>query len=118
MQEITDFGVVEGSFGDLHANQIAVSADLADNGWELGDTIAVRFAETGVQQFTIVATYSENGTVGDFFVGLEAYDANVADRFDRQVLMTVADGVDIDQATAAVETAADHLRASRRAEPR
>ena len=56
----------------------------------------MRFAETGVQQFTMAATYTEDATVGEYFIGTEAFDANVADRFDRQVMMTVADGVDIE----------------------
>jgi putative ABC transport system permease protein len=40
-------------------------------------------------------------------VGIEAYDANIVDRFDQQVLMIVADGVDADQARAAVTKVAD-----------
>ena len=108
MQEITDFGLTQGSLSDLHAHEIAVFQDRADErGWTLGQTIPVRFADTGVQQFTVVATYTENATVGDFFVGIEAYDANISDRFDRQVMMTVADGVDADQARAAVTKVAD-----------
>jgi putative ABC transport system permease protein len=108
MQQITDFGLSEGSLNDLHAHEIAVFQERADEkGWTVGQTIPVRFADTGVQQFTVVATYTENATVGDFFVGIEAYDANISDRFDRQVMMTVADGVDADRARAAVTKVAD-----------
>src|SRR6185295_13670139 len=108
MQQINDFGVAAGSLDNLHANEIAVFQDVAtDKGWELGQKIPVRFAETGVQQFTLVATYTEHATVGDYFVGIEAVDANISDRFDQQVLMTVADGVDADQARAAAEKVAD-----------
>jgi putative ABC transport system permease protein len=107
VQHITDVGLAGGSLEDLHATEIAVYEDIADeNGWALGQTIPVRFADTGVQQLTMVATYTENMTVGDYFVSLEVYDANVADRFDHQVLMTVADGVSLPDATAAVEHAA------------
>ena len=108
MQEITDFGLAEGSLSDLHAHEIAVLQDKADEmGWTVGQTIPVRFADTGVQQLTLVATYTEIATVGEYFVGIEAFDANIADRFDRQVMMTVADGVDADQARAAVTKVAD-----------
>ena len=63
MQQISDFGVAEGSLDDLHASEIAVSQDVAtDKGWALGQEIPVRFAETGVQQFTLVATYTEDTT--------------------------------------------------------
>ena len=108
MQEITDFGVADGSLSNLHAHEIAVSQDKADEkGWALGQTIPVRFADSGVQQFTIAAMYTEDATVGQYFIGTEAFDANIADRFDRQVMMTIADGVDADQARAAVTKVAD-----------
>ena len=62
VQEISDLGVATGSLDDLHAGEIAVFEDTAtDKGWALGQTIPVRFAETGVQNFTLVATYTEHG---------------------------------------------------------
>ena len=108
MQQISDLGLAEGSLSDLHGAEIAVSQDAADSkGWTLGQQIPVRFADTGTKQFTLVATYTEENTVGDYFISLEAFDANIADHFDRQVLMTVADGVDLEAARAAVTTVAD-----------
>ncbi|HEY7626732.1 MAG TPA: FtsX-like permease family protein, partial [Ilumatobacteraceae bacterium] len=107
MQQIEEFGLAEGSLDDLHGNEIAVFSDIADEkGWTLGQSIPVRFAETGTQQFTIVATYDEGATVGDYFISLEAYDANIADHFDQKVLMTVADGTNFDSARAAVTAVA------------
>ena len=108
MQQISDFGIATGSLDNLHGNEIAVFDDLAkDKGWALGQSIPVRFAETGVQNFTLAATYTEGATVGDYFVSIDAYNANIADRFDQQVLMTIADGVDPDAARAAVTSVAD-----------
>ncbi len=107
-QEIVDLGVAEGTLDNLHSSEIAVFDDVAtDKGWALGQKIPVRFAETGVQQFTLVATYAEHATLGDYFVSIEAFDANIADQFDQQVMMTVADGVDADQARVAVTKVAD-----------
>ena len=108
MQQISDFGLAEGSLDNLHAGEIAVSKDVADKkGWTLGQSIPVRFAETGVKQFTMVATYTEDATVGQYFISIEAFDANIADHFDRQVMMTVTSGVDLETARAAVTTVAD-----------
>jgi putative ABC transport system permease protein len=108
MQQISDFGLAEGSLDNLHAGEIAVSKDVADKkGWTLGQSVPVRFAETGVKQFTMVATYTEDATVGQYFISIEAFDANIADRFDRQVMMTVAAGADLETARAAVTTVAD-----------
>ena len=107
MRQITDLGAIQGSFDNLHAGEIAVAKKVAvKKGWSLGQMIPVRFAETGTQRLKMVATYTEDATVGEYFVGLEAYDANVADHFDRQVLMTVAKGVDFGTARAAVTAVA------------
>lgn len=107
MQRIVDFGVTAGSLDDLHAHEIAVYDEVAsDRGWTIGQRIPVQFAETGTQPFTMVATFSERGSMGDYFVGLEAYDANVTERFDFQVLMSVADGTSTADARAAVESLA------------
>lgn len=107
MQQISDLGDIEGSLDDLHATQIAVAKDVADDkGWTVGQAVPIRFAETGIQQFTLAATYTEQATIGDYVIGLEAFDANIADSFDLQVLMTVADGVDIQDARTAVDEVA------------
>ena len=44
----------------------------------------VEFAETGVQQLRLAAIFSEKDAVGEYFVGLDTYEANVADQFDSQ----------------------------------
>ena len=62
----------------------------------------VEFAETGVQQLRVGAIHSED-ILGDYFVGLDTYEANVADQFDNLIAMTVTDGVDLLDAKAAVE---------------
>ena len=55
----------------------------------------VRFAETGEQQLTVAAIYSDvDPARRRTFLGLPTYEANVADQFDIQVLVTFADGVD------------------------
>jgi putative ABC transport system permease protein len=105
---IGDLRVTDGSATDLDAGTIAVYEDTAEaNGWAVGDTVPVRFAGTGEQPLTIGALFEESTELGDYLVGLDTYDANVADRFDYQVVVTVADGVGLDQARRAVTTVAD-----------
>lgn len=107
LQQIFDLEVTEGSLADLGSGRIAVFADrAADEGWALGDTVPVEFAETGVQQLTVAALFDQN-FAGDYFVGLDTFAANVADQFDRQVLVSVADGVSLATARAAVEQLTD-----------
>jgi putative ABC transport system permease protein len=108
LSKIIDVGVTEGSIADLGATEIGVLDDTAtDKGLALGDTVPVRFAETGVQQLTVAAIYSESDLAGDWFLGLPAVEANVADQFDMQVLVTIAAGVTPDDARVAITEVAD-----------
>jgi len=104
---IADFGVSKGSLDDLGATQIAVHEDTAKKqGLGVGDTVAVRFAETGVQQLTVGAVYTRDDLAGEWFIGLATYEANVADRFDTKVLVATARGVSAAQARTAVSAVA------------
>jgi putative ABC transport system permease protein len=108
MQKITDFGVTSGSFNDLGATQIAVVKDTATtNGWKVGDTVPVRFAKTGDQQFTVAAIFTQTDVAQEYFIGLAAYDANVADHFDTKVYVTLDEGVSADQGRAAITKVTD-----------
>ena len=105
MQRITDFGIVRGSFDDLGAAQIAVLDDTAKaNGWKVGDTVPVDFAQSGTQQFTLAATFTEVDVAQQYFISLAAFDANVADHFDSKVYVTLADGVSAEQGRKAITT--------------
>ena len=99
---VFDFEVIEGDLGTLDASTIAVHEDT---GHDLGDTVPVRFAETGLQDFTVSAIYA-GGMFGQQLFGLEAWEANVADQFDAQVFVLAADGVSLEDAEAAVGKAA------------
>jgi putative ABC transport system permease protein len=103
VDRLFDLGDIEGAVDDLDGNRIAVSVDIArDRGVAVGDTVPVRFAETGVQQMTVSAIYTKADIVGDFVVGLRTFDANVVTRLDLKVFASVADGSGIAQAKAAV----------------
>ena len=107
IEEVFDLGVTDGALADLGDGEIAIQADKAsDHGWTLGDTIPVRFAETGVQQLTVAALYEDADLAGPYVVGNAVLEANVADQFDSMVFVRLADGVDTEAATAAVTEAA------------
>ena len=108
LQRIVDLDVTSGSVDHLGPTSLAVLDDTAeDRGWSVGDTVPVRFAETGVQQFTVAATFGTENTVGDHLIGMSAYDANVADRFDLEILARATDGVDLGDARSAVTGVTD-----------
>jgi putative ABC transport system permease protein len=107
-EQVFDLDVASGSIADLGDGGIAVAEDKAEaEGWALGDTVPVRFAETGEQALRIVAIYAEPGLVGDALISMATADANLADQFDVEVFLTVTDGVDLEAARAAVTSVTD-----------
>jgi putative ABC transport system permease protein len=104
MSKIVDFDVKHGSLDRLGRGQIAVADRTATTkGWHVGDTVDVRFAQTGMKHLVLVATYDAPEVGGEYFIGLPAYEANVADQFDVKVFATAAKGVDVPTARAAVD---------------
>ena len=66
------------------------------------------FAATGDVELTVRALYDgEVLGAGDsnYLIGLDTFDANVTDKFDRQVYVKIADGIDAATATSALEAA-------------
>jgi putative ABC transport system permease protein len=102
--KIVDLDLTRGRLEDLGHDGIAVRDTVATaRGWSVGDKVPVRFALTGDQQFTVAAIYRAKNVAGDYVIGLAAHEANLADRFDTQVLVAKADGVSVADARAAIE---------------
>jgi putative ABC transport system permease protein len=102
--QIMDIEPLEGAVADLDADGIGVFEDEAeDAGLQVGDPIEVLFKDTGVQALTVALIYGENQFVGDYVLGMDAYEANIADQFDSQVLIEMADDVGAEEARAAIE---------------
>lgn len=107
VSDMFDLGSTEGSIADLDARHIAVSSSQADDaGLAVGDELRVRFADTGIQILQIGAVYTDDTVAGPYLVDLTAFEANVADQLDAKVFATIADGVSLDAAKAAIEEAA------------
>jgi len=60
----------------------------------VGDTIPVRFAETGLQELTVAAIYDDGDMAGSYVVGNAVLEANVADQFERGRSRALAPGQD------------------------
>jgi putative ABC transport system permease protein len=102
--KVVDLQLTRGRLEDLDADGIAVREGLAAaRGWSVGDAVTVRFAQTGEQRLTVAAVYRARSVVGDYLVGLAAYEANAGGRLDTQVLVAKADGVPAADARAAIE---------------
>src|SRR5690606_29148567 len=88
---VVELGDTAGSLGDLAGPSIAVQRDVAaDRRWVVGDTVTVRFAETGGHRFTVVATYEQGTLAGDYLVHHRTFERHVADQVDNQIFV-VAD---------------------------
>lgn len=108
VSDLFDLGSIEGSLSDLGATQIAVQRDVAEaEGLSLGDTVPVEFVDTGEQQLTVAAIYEEQQPAGDYFLGLPAFEANVANQLDFQVYINTVDGVSPADAEGAIRTVTD-----------
>ena len=102
---VMDLGVSEGGLAALVDGGVLVSETKArDNGWEVGETITMKFAKTGAQVLTIDGTYAED-TLEDqgFILSLKDFEANYTDQRDQRVLVTVAPGTTAGAARAAIE---------------
>jgi putative ABC transport system permease protein len=98
--QVSSLGITSGSIDTLADGGIAVYDQVAnDNGWTVGDTIAVEFPATGTVDLDVVAIYEESGIAGDYVIDLGTFSRNVRQNLDVFVLVKSASGAD----TAAVQ---------------
>jgi putative ABC transport system permease protein len=102
--DLFDVGVVAGNVEDLDEDGIAVFDEKAeDEGWKVGDTLDVKFAETGEKTFTIAALLETKDLTGTFVMSPAAFDANIPTSGDSQIWVRLADGVSLAQGKDALE---------------
>jgi putative ABC transport system permease protein len=106
--EVLNLQPLEGSAEALGADGIAVLQETAqEKGLQLGDTVPVRFKETGERELTVGLIYGEsleaNGPDGTFFLGTAAYEANFANPYDWQVYVKKSSDAELADVRAAVD---------------
>ncbi|MEN3315738.1 MAG: putative transport system permease protein [Acidimicrobiaceae bacterium] len=105
---VVDLGVTAGRLADVSGASVAVEdAKAKAGGLAVGDKLTLNFARTGPVELTIRALVDRPppGAEGvTYMIGLDTYEANVTDQFDRQVFVKVADAVDPTRAKAALGT--------------
>jgi putative ABC transport system permease protein len=96
--------VSQGDVSGLGTDGIAVYEQKAkDEHWQLGDTVRLKFAETGEHPFTIKAIYGRNDIAGSLVVSTATFDANLPNSLDSFVFVKFRSGVSFEQGRAAVE---------------
>lgn len=105
---IFDVRPVRGDPADLGSRSIAVFKDVAEKkGLNIGDAVPVMFTHTGLQHLRVDMIYGENTPAGNWILGIDAYERNVADQYDFQVFVRKAPGTPAAEARAAVQRVVD-----------
>lgn len=88
--------VVDGDLEDLQEpGSVALSEESAD-GSQIGDEMPAEFAFSGEQPLTVVAIFSNSGSVpGARVVSMETFDANFLEVFDSSLEIVLAPGVSL-----------------------
>ena len=102
---VMDLRVSEGGLAAIVDGGVLVSeTKMTEKGWRVGETLAMKFARTGVRPIRIDGTYAED-TLEDqgFVLSLRDFEANYTDQLDVRVLATVEPSSTSAQARAAIE---------------
>jgi putative ABC transport system permease protein len=96
IEHLYDLGVSSGSIDAVHGDGIAVakSKARADN-VHVGDIVPFRFVDGQTVPMTVRAVFDGTsvGGDGDWIVGLDTFQAHVADQFDRRLFVSFESGV-------------------------
>jgi putative ABC transport system permease protein len=106
-EQAFDLQFVEGGWADLTSSGILVAADKADrDGLRVGSTIDAILLDQSRTTLTVQGLF-ESDDFGNLIVDRDLFTASGLDQFDNIVLITKADGVSEDDATAAITEVAD-----------
>ena len=108
---VVDLGRVDGSMA-LADDEVAVVDTTAEGeGWALGDTLAVTFADGVTDELTIGAVYEEADLVGGMVVPRAAYVPHATQVLDTAVYVQLAEGVSLDAGKQAIAPVIDSFGA-------
>lgn len=106
--EIADLGRIVPSRDALRDGTVMVAESLmSKNGWKVGDTVEMWFAQGGTQRWPIVATYSRSLGPGGYLVTKDTFNAVSPPvlQTDFFLYVRVADGASVPQVRDRIETA-------------
>jgi len=110
LASVFDADVSAGSLAELRDDQIAVSAeDAEDQGWTVGDAVELEYVDGATETSTIGAVYERAEFLGNVVVPLSAYAPHAAQLTNEFVFVALDDGVALHDGRAAVEAVADRF---------
>ena len=107
VDEVYDLKVSAGTITAVRGDGVAISeGEAGDEGLAIGDTVPFRFADGQNAALTVRAVFDSNaiGNEATWIVGLDTFEAHVADQFDRRVFVTVDPGVTDAESRTALES--------------
>jgi len=100
---LVDLDMVQGDQTTLSANGVIVSNNRATTeGWQLGDTLEMKFVDGTVKDLTIEGTFVPNGFFGSYVINRDAFAGTTNSLFDSIIYVVMKDGVSEDDARAAL----------------
>ncbi len=103
--EIVDIGIVDGSASALTDESIFLFQSKAEQlGVGVGDSVTVKLVDAVDRDLTVGAIYEDSGIVGtQFIVSHGLFAATGAEQLDLRTFISLADGVTLEEARAALE---------------
>jgi putative ABC transport system permease protein len=106
--QVLDVGVTAGSLDDLGPSSFAVADDVAkDRGWTVGTTLPVRFVDGTQDTFRVAALYDNSDVVGNYVLGITAWQPHAPDSTDFLVAIKLKDGVSLEDGKVAIKPLVD-----------
>jgi putative ABC transport system permease protein len=110
LAEVAGIETMDGSLAAVGRDGLAVDETRAEEeGWQLGSQVELGFVDGATETATVEAIYDDNRLVGRMVVSEELWEAHTAQPTARATLLSVADGVGLDEARRAVEPVAERL---------
>jgi putative ABC transport system permease protein len=105
VDSVVDVDTIAGSLKTMDASGIAVSEAYAkDKGWTLGTPVKVGYADGAVDQMHVAVVYKDANILGDLMIDEDAWLPHTPRSDDFIDLISLADGVSIEQGRTAVDS--------------
>jgi putative ABC transport system permease protein len=105
--KVLKLDVVQGDLNAVVDDGIAVVDTTAkDDHLKIGDTVTLKFAETGDQAFVVRTIFKSSGITSDYMINAATLTKNFPNALDQFIFVKFKPGVPFDQGRTAVENAA------------
>ena len=110
LAKVLDVGVTAGSLVDLRGDQMAVHDDLAaEKKWKVGTKVPVTYPDGVNAELVVGAIYDAAEITGPIVLPVAALAPHISQPIITTIILTLADGVGVDRAQAAVQRVADEF---------